>query len=453
MSLETLSVLVGILFVLSIAVSWLRQNTLFTTSVLFLGVWSLVLLAQYYQNIHVGYDYIPEDSYRVLALGIVSLTLGCLGAQLLLGRSRSTTDELQAANCDLPRFVRKLFPFVFLLVFIPGLGAFFSQGGGVSFALENLQDIRVAHVWGESQSVFFRLANYAVNVALATSVLLAVADSQTRTVSIGRLALLILAVLPFSLSKGARVEFVQVALYYAAASFVLLSLRPASPQARDSARRFVRTILKKFPLVLAFLLAFFAIIGIARSPHRFQELSSMLDFVLAPVTGYLAASVYSVGPLTLWISEHIGFTFGDRYFDFFHRLLGLLGVEVVAGKETVRSAWSELGSIAYTPGTFVRHLVSDFGLRAFPYVAFAIGFGSTLAVLRMPAKSLLAIGFLTLIVFDLGYSFHDVGLFTVRNFYILIVLFVIAQAFELYRRRRARARREFWPATPPGWGR
>lgn len=431
------------LFAGAMALSVTRQKTVFTVSVLFTSVWVLVMLANGLQQVFKGYNDVSSVSYELLFTGIVSMTVGCFTAQLLFGRPRQTAESITTAYMPMKKFLNAWFPVILAITFLTGVWAFFSTGIGLDFSFNQLGDIRDSYLEGGSQTLGVQIARYATNLAFAAVVMLAASDFARSRVSMQRLVLLCCSVLPLSLSKASRTEFVQIALYYFCAVFVLSALRQSTWLQRERRGKLIRRVSIRAVVLLLMLGLVFAYLGVARSAARYADVSSPVERMLLPITSYLSSSVFSVGPLSHWIENNIGASGGGRYFEAPNKILEQFGASTLNSKNIVRTAYDDIGWIAITPGTFVRHLVADFGLKAMPYVSFAIGFLSTAATLRIPFNTLPAFGCVTLIVFDLAYSFQVIGLFSVGNLYKIGVLFALAYAYRRYQtkyERRLRSR-------------
>lgn len=434
----------GILFLAGL-VSLAFQRSYFTTSVMFSGIWSLVVLGKYHQNRFLGYDPVTSYSYELLMQGVGGMALGCLVAQVLLGRPRFAADRIAMHYAAVPSFVHRIFPFIFWTTFLSGMVAFFTSGGGLSFSFADLGDIRNDFIQGEGSNVFIDLARYATNLAFAGAIILALSDFVRGKFSLILLTLLCIAVLPLSLSKASRIEFVQVVLHYLSAALLLLAFRPRSRIRQRLNKAFLRQQARRGSILIASIIGLFSAIGLARSAGKsvYADVHGVLDSLLFPITGYVSSSIYAVGPLSEWIEGVVGPSYGSRYFEFFYKLLEQLGLEYANTKSVVRSAYDEIGSIAYNPGSFVRYLVSDFGSSALPYAAFAIGAFSTLVVLRANMLRLITFSFSTLVVFELIYSFQTIGLFSVSTAYKLVVIAFMSSALARHCRRTDHGARSF----------
>lgn len=437
MILEHLSYTVFALLLLASLISLALQRTLLTTSVLLLGVWSLVILAKYYQNAYFNFDAAPTESYELLLQGVVGMALGCMVMQVLLRRPRQSANQVAAYYASLPSWLDRAFPAIFWITFLSGMAAFVSNGGGFNFSLSNLDTLRDAYV-NDGGDIFTRIARYATNLAFAGVVLLALSDFSQGKVSSARIMLLCIAVLPLSLSKASRIEFVQVALHYFSAAFLLASLVPVDRMQRVLRKVFLRRVTVRGMMVLLGISVLFSVIGLARSAGKsvYSHVEGVVDSVLFPISSYIAGSVNSVGYISHWIEANIGPSYGGQYFEFFHKLLSaVLGSETENSKALVRMAYDDIGAIAIMPGSFVRYLVADFGIAALPYVSFCIGAFSTLVVLRTKMTSLLMFAFCVIVTYELLYSFQTIGLFSVANFYKLIVFALISYSFNKHRRK------------------
>lgn len=439
------AVIIGILFV-SIVVSIIFQRTIFTTSVIFIGIWIFVLLAHYYQVAFRGYDNTSFGSYEVLTKGILGVSVGCLVMQILLGRTHAKADRVSEHFSTLPAFIDRFYFPVFLITMFLGLLAFFVEGGGLNFSFENFRDVRRSFV-EKGAGITIQLAKYSAILCSVTAIFLALSDRVEGRVSFARLALLCLAVVPLTLSKGSRLEVVLVALHYFSTAILLLSMQIRSDELKSIWRSYLRRIRARGLLIIVLLGVFFSSVGMIRSANTrlFENVGGGVDMFLYPIANYLSGSVYSVGPLSSWIDDTIGASFGAVYFEVFHKLIQPLGFGYFDSKSMVRLDYDEIGWIAFTPGTFVRGLVADFGLEALPFVGFCIGALSTLVVLRFKSTSIIWITCGTLVFYDLLYSFQTIGLFSVANLYKLLIAAVFAHMFQVDRRRKMPAARRIAP--------
>lgn len=420
-------------FLVSVAI----QRTVFTLGTLFSLVWLIVLSAHVIVVRQVGYDEVPDISYQLLNRTLQIMFFGFALAQFLVGRSKVNIEQFRLRYHFVPRFVSRYYAFVLMLVLVTSFAAFIEAGANFDLSFSFLSDVRSQHVNRTSVGFFTSLSIYVFLFLSAFFILLAFADFISGKPRVFRIVWLLIAIAPLSLSKGSRLEFIVPLLHYLVAFWYLLQFRQgpkSSPRAK--LRTLKRLSIKIAPVALALLLIFTAYGNIRSDNKNAVSERSIAMRVLLPIAQYAQSSLISVGTISYWIDANTKLGIGRQYFEVFAKVPQVLGlIEPVNNKKTLRESFDSLGWVVYTPGTMIRHIVSDFGIRMLPLAAFFIAVFSVWFVHGVRPHNLLILVFAVLVTYDVFATFHKVALFSMANGWILFFAYAAMRLTNHYSRR------------------
>lgn len=425
-------------FLLSALVSFFRQRTFFTLSILFSLIWILVLIGHKFVISIEQQDRVSNESYQFLSLFLQVLFAGLILGQLFSPARRKTFDQAAPWAGEFPLFIKRINPYVLAVIFLSGATAFVGAGANFSFSFDFLNDARSAHVQGTNQSIALRLSVYASLLATTYAITMATCDIQVRRVNVWRIIALFIAVLPLALTTAGRIHLVTPIIHYLFALWFLLQFHHFSKDKIKQKTRFIaRSIRKILPILIIVAIAF-SVFGDIRSKGKTAiDNGNFIERSIYPIAAYTQSSLISSWQLSNWIDSNTRLENGRGYFEVFYRLPQLYNLaDDVNVKGTVRNEYSNLGWIVYSPGTGARSLVSDFGLGALPYVAFMIALLSSLAFHKLNPINIPFLILLVLLTKDLAFSFHKMALFSTANMWMVIIAVLIGGFYRQFRKNR-----------------
>lgn len=422
----------------SVIVSIVRQKTIFTLSVLFSFVWLMVLSSQAIAVSIQGIDMVPPLSYELLSNTLTIMFMGLLLGQILSYRKSENINGQIEQMRYLPAYVKSSLPYVSILSAVLGITSFVSSGANFSLNFNFLSEVRSVHVQGESGGLGLRLATYAGLLVSTFSIIMAFAHFIEGKFKGRQVFILMLCLLPLSFSVGSRLAMALPLIHYLTAVWFLLQYRRRRQDTVLDKIRIIRSYaMRLLPVILVFILVFTFYGNVRSNQKTALSEGSTVERVIFPIASYIQSSLVSVGPISYWLDRNAILGHGEQYFEVFFKIPTLIGFKnSVRNKDDLRAQFDELGGAVYTPGTAVRHLVSDFGIRGLPYAAFFITFISSILFHSIVPRTFFLLIFCTLITKDIGLSFHKVGLFSMANAWIVVFGLMFYYHFKKYSRRK-----------------